>query len=82
MEKELIEKIGRNKTNEKNFVNDFKVKYEEEGNISDEVWALSFYTYKGSLYIMTGDGMDIPFNDFIEDSKEKIYKSIINEEYK
>jgi hypothetical protein len=31
---------------------------------------------------MTGDGMDIPFDDFIEDSKEKIYNSIINEEYK
>lgn len=78
METQIITKIGRNKTNEKQFTNDFSV----TNNDDETSEAISFYTYRGELYILTGDGMDTPFEEFDDKSKEKIFTEIMNDNYK
>lgn len=78
METRIIEKIGRNKTSEKSFTNEFNVT-DLEGETSS---ADFFYTYKGELLILTRNGMDIPFSEFDEKSQEKIFTEIMNDNYK
>lgn len=78
MEAQIIEKVGRNKTKEKGFTNDFSVTDSDEETNT----ALGFYTYRGELYILTGDGMDTPFQEFDEESQKKIFKEITNDNYK
>ena len=74
-EKEILDKIGNNKTNEKTF-NDGVFIDEPEPN-----QLLGFYTYRGRVCILDGLGMDANFSEFTEDTKKIIHGNIINNNY-
>lgn len=72
LECEIINKIGKNKTNEKFFTKDIFI---------NKYSLLGFYTHRGQLCILDGEGMDVNFNTYSDIEKTLIHKAIMNNEY-
>lgn len=74
-EKEILDKIGRNKTNEKTFNNSIFINEPEHNEL------LGFYTYRGQVCILDGLGMDVNFSEYTEETRKIIHDNIINNNY-
>jgi hypothetical protein len=71
-EKELIAKLGRNKTTEKTFNN---------GIFVDGIELLGFYTYRGEVCILDSIGLDNDFKEYSDENKIIIYNAIMSNKY-
>lgn len=74
-EKEILDKIGKNTTNEKTFNDGVFIDEPEKNEL------LGFYTYKGEVCILDGLGMDICFSEYTEKTKKIIHSNILNNNY-
>lgn len=74
-EKEILDKIGKNKTNEKTFNDGVFIDEPEHNQL------LGFYTYRGQVFILDGLGMDVNFSEYTENTKKIIHSNIINNNY-
>ncbi len=71
-EKELIVKLGRNKTTEKTFNN---------GIFVDGIQLLGFYTYRGEVCVLDTTMMDNDFKSYSDENKTIIYNAIMSNKY-
>lgn len=76
MEKEILKKIGDNKTKEKTFYDKIFIDEPKFNEI------LGFYTYKKEVCILDGFGMDVAFSSYSEKNKKTIYDAIMLNKYK
>lgn len=74
-EKEILDKIGNNKTNEKTFNYGVFIDEPERNEL------LGFYTYRGQVCILDGLGMDVNFSEYTEETRKIIHGNIINNNY-
>lgn len=75
MEQDILEKIGRNKTNEKSFNNGVFIDDPSRNEL------LGFYTYKGEVCILDGLGMDVTFSSYSEKNQTVIHDAIMSNKY-
>jgi hypothetical protein len=78
LEKEIINKIGYNKTNEKILVNELDLI--EENGLQTKTFSL--YTYQGQVCILDNQGMDVNFGCYQLRSQKRIHKEIMEGRYK
>jgi hypothetical protein len=74
-EKEILDKIGNNKTNEKTFNDGIFIAEPTPNQL------LGFYTYRGQVCILDGLGMDVSFSEYNEETKKIIHSNIVNNNY-
>lgn len=73
LEKEIISKIGDNKTREKTF----------QGNIhiSPGLVLLGFYTHRGIVCVLDSSMIDVDFSKYDSEDKKIIHNAIMNNLY-
>jgi hypothetical protein len=77
LEKEIINKIGNNKTKEYHFDNELDL-VDKDG---EKTKAYSFYTYRGQVCILDDQGMDVTFDNYQLKSQNLIHSEIIAGNY-
>lgn len=77
LEKEIITKIGDNKTKEYQF--DTGISLTDEDGI--KTIGYEFYTYRGQVCILDDQGMDIVFGAYEIRTQKRIHKEIISGNY-
>lgn len=77
LEADIINKIGRNKENEKTFNDGVYVTGEEDEMIE----LLGFYTYRGEVAILDSLGMDNGFNTYSLEDQKTIHDAIMNDNW-
>ena len=76
-EKELIVKLGRNKTKEKAFNDGIFIINE----VYDRIQLLGFYTYRGEVCVLDTTMMDNDFKSYSDENKTIIYNAIMSNKY-
>jgi len=78
LEKEIIAKIGANKTREYQFNTELNL-VEKDGL---QTRTFSFYTYRGQVCILDDQGMDVNFSEYKLKSQKLIHSEIMAGNYK
>ena len=77
LEKEIIEKIGSNKTKEYQLKNELNL-VQKDGL---QTKTFSFYTYRGEVCILDNQGMDVNFSEYKLKSQKLIHSEIMSGNY-
>ena len=77
LEKEIISKVGNNKTREYQLKNELDL-VEKDGL---QTKTFSFYTYRGQVCILDNQGMDVNFSEYKLKSQKLIHKEIMAGNY-